>query len=39
MLTEPVKGLFNVPLSVTASLGRNWYEMEEIAKFWSHKDL
>lgn len=29
----------NVPLSVSVSIGRNWFEMEEIGKFWSHKDL
>ncbi len=29
----------NVPLSVTCSVGNNWLEMDEIGKFWSHKDL
>ena len=29
----------NVPLSVEVSVGRDWYNMETIQKFWSHKDL
>lgn len=38
MLTPPYPCV-NVPLSVKASVGRNWYEMTEIGQFWSHKDL
>jgi uracil-DNA glycosylase family 4 len=29
----------NVPLSVECSIGKNWHEMSDIGKFWSHKDL
>lgn len=48
MLTPPYECI-NVPLSVTCSVGKNWYGiqpdgsnpdgMAEIGKFWSHKDL
>ncbi len=38
MLTPPYKCV-NVPLSVKLSVGKNWYEMETVGKFWSHKDL
>lgn len=38
MLTPPYS-FVNVPLSVSASIGANWLEMEELGKFWSHKDL
>jgi len=38
MLTPPYKCV-NVPLSVKASVGTNWLDMDEIGKFWSHKDL
>lgn len=38
MLT-PDYDFINVPLSVTASIGPNWLEMDEIGKFWSHKDV
>lgn len=38
MLT-PAYSFINVPLSVSASVGNNWLEMEEIGKFWSHKDI
>lgn len=29
----------NVPLSVEISVGHNWFEMQKVGKFWSHKDL
>ncbi len=29
----------NVPLSVEASWGDNWFEMKDLGKFWSHRDL
>lgn len=38
MLTPPYECV-NVPLSVKISVGKNWYELEEIGGFWSHKDL
>lgn len=50
MLTPPYKCV-NVPLSVSVSVGANWYGfnkkdpkenpdgMQEIGKFWSHRDL
>lgn len=38
MLTPPYECV-NVPLSVKASVGNNWYKMEEVGVFWSHKDL
>ena len=38
MLT-PGYDFVNVPLSVSCSMGTNWLEMEDIGKFWSHKDL
>lgn len=38
-MLAPVYDFINVPLSVTCSIGTNWLEMEEIGKFWSHKDL
>jgi uracil-DNA glycosylase family 4 len=38
MLTPPYKEV-NVPLSVKASIGPAWYGMQEIGKFWSHKDV
>ncbi len=38
MLT-PAYDFINVPLSVSASVGDNWLDMDEIGKFWSHKDL
>ena len=37
MLSPPYK--INVPLSVECSIGKNWYEMNSIGKFWSHRDL
>jgi uracil-DNA glycosylase family 4 len=38
MLTPPYD-FINVPLSVECSIGNNWYEMTEIGKYWSHKDV
>lgn len=38
MLTPLYKEV-NVPLSVKASIGQNWYEMTEIGQFWSHRDI
>lgn len=38
-MLAPVYDFINVPLSTTCSIGTNWLEMEEIEKFWSHKDL
>lgn len=38
-MLSPPYDFINVPLSVTCSMGTNWLEMEEIGKFWSHKDL
>jgi uracil-DNA glycosylase family 4 len=38
MLT-PGYDFINVPLSVTGSIGKHWYQMQEIGKFWSNKDL
>lgn len=39
MLTPPWSELINVPLSVKASLGRDWFRMATIGKFYSNKDL
>lgn len=39
VMLSPPYDFINVPLSVSCSLGSNWLEMEEIGKFWSHKDL
>lgn len=38
MLTFAYKWV-NVPLSCEVSVGKNWGELEEIGKFWSHKDI
>lgn len=38
MLT-PDYDFINVPLSVSCSVGKHWFGMEEIGKFWSHKDV
>lgn len=38
MLT-PNYDFINVPLSVTCSVGKHWFQMQEIDKFWSHKDV
>jgi len=39
VMLDPPYDFINVPLSVEVSQGRNWYEMNEIGKFWSNKDL
>lgn len=39
MLTPPYGSIINVPLSVSASIGKSWYGMTEIGKFWSHRDI
>lgn len=39
MLTPPWPDLVNVPLSVKIEIGKNWGELHEVGKFWSHKDL
>lgn len=38
MLRSPYDWI-NVPLAVEASIGTDWSAMEDIGKFWSHKDL
>lgn len=38
-MLAPGYAWLNVPLSVEVSIGTNWFEMQEIGKFWSHKDL
>lgn len=38
MLT-PGYNFINVPLSVTGSIGKHWFGMQEFGKFWSHRDL
>ena len=38
MLT-PGYDFINVPLSVTCSIGKHWYKMQEIGKFRSNKDV
>ena len=38
MLT-PGYDFINVPLSVTCSIGKHWFGMQEIGKFWSHRDV
>lgn len=38
-MLAPAYDFINVPLSVSCSIGTNWLEMDEIGKFWSHKDL
>ena len=38
-MLAPAYDFINVPLSVSCSIGSNWLEMDEIGKFWSHKDL
>ena len=38
MLT-PDYDFINVPLSVSCSVGKHWYKMQEIGKFFSHKDV
>lgn len=39
IMLADVYDFINVPLSVSCSIGDNWLEMDEIQKFWSHKDL
>lgn len=39
MLTPTFGKIINVPLSVEVKTGKNWYEMNTLGKFWSHKDL
>lgn len=39
IMLAPVYDFINVPLSVTCSVGDNWLEMQEVGKFWSHRDL
>lgn len=38
MLSADYKWI-NIPLSVEVSIGYDWYNMKEIGKFWSHRDL
>lgn len=38
-MLAPGYDFINVPLSVTCSVGNNWTDMDEVGKFWSHKDL
>ena len=38
-MLAPAYDFINVPLSVSCSIGTNWYDMEDVGKFWSHKDL
>lgn len=38
MLTPSYK-FINVPLSVSCSVGHNWLDMDDVGKFWSHKDI
>lgn len=39
IMLDPQLRCVNVPLSVSVSIGKSWYGMTEIGKFWSHKDL
>jgi DNA polymerase I-like protein with 3'-5' exonuclease and polymerase domains len=38
MLT-PSYDFINIPLSVEIAVGPNWFELESLGKFWSHRDL
>lgn len=38
-MLSPPYDFINVPLSVSCSVGTNWLEMEEVGKFWSHRDI
>jgi DNA polymerase-1 len=38
MLTPQLQCI-NVPMSVSVSIGRNWFQMHKLGKFWSHKDI
>jgi uracil-DNA glycosylase family 4 len=37
IMLHPPYDFINVPMSVECSVGKNWFEMKEIGKFWSHK--
>ena len=39
VMLDPPYDFINVPMSVEVSKGHNWFEMEEIGKFRSDKDL
>jgi DNA polymerase-1 len=39
VMLSPGYDFINVPLSVSCSIGKHWFQMEELGKFWSHKDL
>ena len=39
IMLSPGYDFINVPLSVKGSIGKHWYQMQEIGKFWSHKDV
>ena len=39
VMLKPSYDFINVPLSVKCSVGTNWYEMDVVDKFWSHKDV
>jgi uracil-DNA glycosylase family 4 len=38
-MLSPGYDFINVPLSVTGSIGKSWFGMTEIGKFWSNKDV
>ncbi len=39
IMLSPTYEWVTVPLSVEVSIGKNWYEMQELGKFFSNKDL
>lgn len=39
IMLNPGYDFINVPLSVSVSVGHHWADMQELGKFWSHKDL
>jgi DNA polymerase-1 len=39
MLSPNLGTIINVPLSVTVSVGKDWYHRDEVGKFWSHRDV
>ena len=39
MLTPSFEDIVNVPLAVEISIGRDWFHMESLGKFYSNKDL
>ncbi len=39
VMLKPTYDFINVPIAVEASIGANWFEMQTVGKFWSHKDL